>query len=110
MPQSGHATSATSSSAKPRVPAASPTPWARPMRCVTTKLTELFRNTRNAMLNSATPSRYVAAWARVAVKPSSVMAAGGGGTKETRGTDSGGLMRAWDSRAESRGAWVGSQR
>lgn len=68
MPHTGHATRATSSSAKPSVPTASPTPFCCPIRSVTTKLIELFKKTRKEMLKSAMKQRYVATCTRVAVK------------------------------------------
>ena len=52
IPQSGHATNATSSSAKPRVPTASPTRFFCPMRSVMTKEMEELRKTRKEMLKT----------------------------------------------------------
>ena len=66
-PHTGHATSATSSSANPSVPTASPTEdfWWR--RSVITKEMEALRKTRKEMLKRATNRRYVVIWRRVAV-------------------------------------------
>jgi hypothetical protein len=60
IPQKGHATKATSSSAKPRLPTASPTPSLSPMRSVITNETEELRKTRKAIEKGQTPRRYVA--------------------------------------------------
>ena len=66
-PHIGQAISATSSSAKPRLPMAFPTPSFSLIRSVITKDTEEFRNTKNEIENRQTPRRYVAAWIDVAV-------------------------------------------
>lgn len=68
IPQKGQAARATSSSAKPSVPTASPTPSFWPMRSVITNEMELLRKTRKLIENSATPHRYVTTWRRLAVK------------------------------------------
>lgn len=65
IPHKGHANSATSSSAKPKVPTRSPTESFRPMRSVMTKDTLLLRKTRKEMENKQTAKRYVLAWPAV---------------------------------------------
>uniref|UniRef100_A0A1Y1NDZ4 Uncharacterized protein n=1 Tax=Photinus pyralis TaxID=7054 RepID=A0A1Y1NDZ4_PHOPY len=65
-PHVGHATRATISSAKPKVPTTSPTFFFWPMRSVMTNDTELLRKTRNDMEKSEMPRRYVTACAVVA--------------------------------------------
>jgi hypothetical protein len=67
IPQKGQAKSASSSSAKPRFPTASPTPFREPIRSVITKDTDELRNTRNAIEKGQTPNKYVAICTLVAV-------------------------------------------
>ena len=65
IPQNGQATSATNSSANPRVPTRSPTPSLTPIRSVTTNETLLFRKTRKDIENKQTANRYAQACAVV---------------------------------------------
>jgi hypothetical protein len=65
IPHIGHATSATSSSAKPRVPTRSPTPSLIASRSEMTKEIEELRKTRKEMLKRQVQRRYVDACRRV---------------------------------------------
>lgn len=65
-PHSGHAISATSSSAKPNVPTALPTAFSRPSRSVMTNETDELMKTRKEIENKQTPKRYDSNWTQVA--------------------------------------------